>query len=320
MVTSMPTLRMNQGDASEARIYYCAHFVAEALGFFRSAGVSVIFTTTESGGKTIQGGQIPAVLSGEADLTIGGPMVTMKNYEDSGPPLVSFCAAVGRNPWSLAGRKSIAGFSIDDLRGSRVIDVGNVGTASLCFRWLLETHGLTDAVELIPGSGSQEKDFDRVASGEIDYALHSLHALAPTVASGKLAIVSHLAAPTGPVPWSAYIARPEVLAANRTAFAAFASAIAQALSWISSSSAASVAKVVAPFYEDYSLEALELAVEGYQKAHVFAASPVIPKADFDHFAAILRHSGWLTTDVPYEALVDLSSLAKPEANSKQDTH
>jgi NitT/TauT family transport system substrate-binding protein len=314
----LPILRMNQGDASEARIYYCAHFVAEALGFFKANGVSVIFTTSESGGKTIQGGQIPAVLSGEADLTIGGPMVTMKNHEDGGTPLVSFCAAVERNPWFLAGATAKDDFKISDLRGTSVIDVGNVGTASLCFRWLLENHGLTGAVEVLPGSGLQEADFDRVASGEIDYALHSLHALAPAIAEGKLAIVTDLAGPTGPVPWSAYIARPEVVTEHGTAFEGFASAIAQALDWIRSNTAASIAKIVAPYYADYPPAALELAIDGYQHAKVFAASTAISEADFNHFAAILRGVGWLTSDVPYDALVATGLNIKPTTNSRQD--
>jgi NitT/TauT family transport system substrate-binding protein len=315
---SASTLRMNQGDASEARIYYCAHFVAEALGFFRDHGVSVQLTTTETGGKTIQGGQIPAVLSGEADLTIGGPMVTMKNHEDGGLPLVSFCAAVERNPWFLAGRTAKEGFKIGDLRGKSVIDVGNVGTASLCFRWLLQANGLDGAVDLIPGSGSQEGDFDRVASGEIDHALHSLHALAPVIASGRLTIVSDLAGPTGPVPWSAYIARPEVVAERRTAFAAFTHAIGQALAWIQSNSASVVAKVVAPYYVDYPSAALEVAIAGYQRASVFATSTTISRTDFDHFAEILHDAGWLASKVPYAALVDTSLTALSKAKTIQD--
>ena len=39
-VTLAPTLRLNQGDASERRIYYLAHFVADGLGLFEAEGVS----------------------------------------------------------------------------------------------------------------------------------------------------------------------------------------------------------------------------------------------------------------------------------------
>lgn len=319
MAGTLPILRMNQGDASEARIYYCAHFVAEALGFFRRNCVAVEFTTTESGGKTIQGGQIPAVLSGEADLTIGGPMVTMKNHEEGGARLVSFCAAVERNPWFLATGSEKSGFSIGDLRGRSVIDVGNVGTASLCFRWLLEANGLGGgAVEVVAGSGSPETDFDRVAAGEIDYALHSLHALAPTVSEGRLSLVSDLAAPTGPVPWSAYIARPEVMAERREAFAAFADAIGQSLDWIRSNPASAIAEIVAPYYPGYPAEALELAISGYQRAQVFAASTLISREDFDHFSAILCNAGWLTSPSPYDLLVDTSFSQTSSAKTQQD--
>jgi NitT/TauT family transport system substrate-binding protein len=304
---------MNQGDASEARIYYCAHFVAEALGYFAANDLSVVFTTTQSGGHTIQGGQIPAVLSGEAELTIGGPMVTMKNFEDGGPALVNFCAAVEGNPWVLASGKQADAIQVADLRGKRVIDVGNVGTASLCFRWLLGANGLTEQdVEVIAGSGSQEMDFNDVASGKIDYALHSLHSLAPSISSGQLFLACDLAGPTRPVPWSAYIARPEVLAAQRPAFAAFTRAIGQALAWIRSEPAATVASVVSPYYADYPIGALVTAIAGYQRAEVFAASTAISERDFDHFADILRQSGWLSADVPYDTLVDTSLT--PEAH------
>lgn len=316
MTGTLPQLRLNQGDASEARIYYCAHFVAEALGFFRDCGVKVVFTRTRSGGHTIQGGQIPAVLSGEADLTIGGPMVTMKNHEDGGPRLVSFCAAVRANPWFLTAAQAPDAFRIEDLSGARIIDIGNVGTASLTFRWLLQQAGIAESVTIVPGSWNEAADVTAVARGEADYALHSLHALAPHIAAGRLASVASLAQPTGPVPWSAYIARPEVIATRRPEFAAFTRAISQALAWIARSDAKDVANLVAPHYADYPKEALALAVAGYQQAGVFAADPLLAQNDFDHFASILRASGWLSSTPPYDELVD-TSLVEPMSEVQQ---
>lgn len=311
---TLPILRMNQGDASEARVYYCAHFVAEALGLFEAEGVSVVFTSTASGGKTIQGGQIPAVLSGEADLTIGGPMVTMKNHEDGGSPLVSFCAAVAKNPWFLAAPAEKANFQISDLRGARIIDVANVGTASLCFRWLLGDNGLSEAdVTLLPGSGSEDDDLAAVAAGTADYALHSLHALAPKLAVNGLGFVSSLAAPTGAVPWSAYIARPSLLTERRAEFAAFTRAIGKALEWIAVQPAAAVAALVARCYPDYPAVALVAAIGGYQHAEVFAVSTVISRTDFEHFADILIGAGWLKSKPPYAELVDTSLTSDPKA-------
>ncbi len=307
----LPVLRLNQGDVSEARIYYCAHFVAESLGFFAREGVQIAFTTAQSGGQTIQGGQVPAVIAGEADLTIGGPMVIMKNYEQNGPALRCFCAAVAGNPWFLAAAHAEPGFTFSSLRGRRVIDVGNVGTASLCFRWLLKQQGIRPAeVELVPGSGNQQADFAAVAAGEIDYALHSLHALAPTVAAGKLAVVQSLSAATGPVPWSAYIARPEIIAAKRQAFAAFTRAIGLALEWLRQRPAEEVCRTIAPFYADYPASGLLEAIRGYQASQTFALSSEISEQDFNHFSSILQQAGWLTQAAPYGALVDRSLIGE----------
>ncbi|WP_017799750.1 ABC transporter substrate-binding protein [Winslowiella toletana] len=301
-------LILNQGDRSESRIYYCALYLAESLGLFAKYDVDIQFTTAESGGHTIQGGQVPAVITGEADLTIGGPMVMMKNYQQQGPQLMCFCAAVAANPWFLAAANSEPGFVPDALRGKRVIDVGNVGTATLSFNWLLNQHQLSDQVTLIPGSGDQQADFAAVASGDYDYALHSMHALAPAVASGKLHCVASLAPLCGDMPWSAYIARRDVLQQKRPAFIAFTRAIAEAQQWLLSHDAAALAQQVQPWYADYPAAALVAGLDAYLHSGVFASGPDIARQDFEHFATLLTETGWLSAQipVPYAALVDMS--------------
>jgi NitT/TauT family transport system substrate-binding protein len=300
----MQTLIFNQGDASESRIYYCAHYLAHSLGFFAAEHIEVKFTTSESGGHTVQGGQVPAVLNRDADLTLGGPMVVMKHFQQHGAELQCFCASVAANPWFLAAAQAQPDFQLSDLRGKRVLDVGNVGTATLTFRWLLARHGLQD-VEMIAGSGDQARDFAAVANGDVDYALHAMHMLAPAIAAGELHSVSSLATLCGHVPWSAYIARADVLVEKAAAFVAFSRAIAQALTWIAEHDAAELTEQVQPYYPDYPREALQRGLAAYQHASVFAPGCVIPRAEFDHFTQLLGAIGWLepSQSVPYAALV-----------------
>ena len=89
----------------------------------------------------MRGGQIPAFLSGVADLTVGVPMVTMNMLQDGEARLVSFCAVAAGNPWVLAAKPSPPQVAIGELAGKRIIDVANVGTATLAFRWLLKKAG-----------------------------------------------------------------------------------------------------------------------------------------------------------------------------------
>ncbi|ALV94032.1 MULTISPECIES: ABC transporter substrate-binding protein [Pantoea] len=301
----MQQLIFNQGDASESRIYYCAHYLADSLGLFAAEQLQVTFTTSATGGHTVQGGQVPAVLSRDADLTLGGPMVVMKHFQQHGAELQCFCASVAANPWFLAAAQAQPDFQLSDLRGKRVLDVGNVGTATLTFRWLLAQHGLQDQVELISGSGDQARDFAAVAAGEADYALHAIHMLAPAIAAGQLSSVSSLATLCGHVPWSAYIARADVLLEKASAFHAFSRAIEQALTWIATHDATALADRVQHYYPDYPRDALVTGLAAYQHAQVFAPGCVIPQHEFEHFSQLLSAIGWLdpSQPVPYFALV-----------------
>lgn len=300
-----PTLRLNEGDPSEARVYYAAHLVAAALGFFAQEGVDVASSRTASGGADIRGGQIPALLDGTADVAIGGPMVTMRLREDGGARLQSFCAAAAANPWVLAARSPEPGFALPDLRHRRVLDMAGIGTATFAFRRVLARAGLgADAVAVLPSRGDAARDLASLEAGHCDYLLHSLHALGDLAADGRLAVVADLAAPTGPVPWSAYIAAPERIDADRPAFEAFTRAIGRALAWIAAEPARAVADLVAPSFPGFTSAGLAFAIETYRRSGVFAASPLVARDDFDRFGALLVEAGWLSRAPSYDALVE----------------
>jgi NitT/TauT family transport system substrate-binding protein len=302
MTPDLPVLRLNQGDPSEARIYYCTHFVAAALGCFADEGLEVAFTWSESGGRTVRGGQIPAVLNGTADLAIGGPMVLMRMVEEGGQRAVAFCAAVAANPWVLVAGQPQPGFAVRALAGRQVCDIGRIGTASLAFAWLLRRHGVA-GVNVTPGSGDEAADIAAVAAGRVAYGLHSLHALGPAVAAGQLHVMADLARLTGPVPWSAYIARPDRLAAAPRAFDAFTRAIARAQGWMARRPPGEIAALVAPHYPDVPPAALLAAIGCYQAWGVFAAGPLIGRPAHEHFARILTEAGWLKAPVAYDDVV-----------------
>lgn len=275
-------LTLNQGDPSEARIYYLPHLVAEAGGFFAREGLEVRLMTADQGGDTVAGGQIPSVLSGAADLTIGGPMVTMKLAEE-GTRLVNFCAAVRSNPWFVLGAEAEPDFDLARLAGQDVIDVAQVGTAGFIFDAVMAERGV---------------DAARVAGpfpdGAHRYAIHHLHAVAGAIADGRIAPLADLARPTGGVPWSAYIARPDVIGARHVAFDAFRRAIAAALELVATAQPASIAAMIAPSFPEHTAKALTVAITLYRSAGLWPADTTIPREDFERFGALLIRAGWLT--------------------------
>ncbi|WP_251976200.1 ABC transporter substrate-binding protein [Salinicola avicenniae] len=299
IATHHSVLRLNLGDASESRIYYCAHFVARALGLFARHGVEVRFQMTEAGGHTVRGGQIPALLSGEADLAVGGPMVIMKMREENEAHLVAFCAVANANPWVLARPEPGRFASLAELKGHRVRDVACVGTATMAFRDALARAGLAEEdVEIVDGPppGNHWSDEEVV--------LHSRHALAEPLAAGELTVWCDLAEETGAVPWSAYIAAPEVLASRPAAFEAFVGAIGEAQRVIANQPAAKIAALIAADYPELSPAALTAGIEGYRESGVIATEPAISAADFERFSQLLEAIGWLSGAADYHQLVD----------------
>ncbi|MFK8251251.1 ABC transporter substrate-binding protein [Ancylobacter terrae] len=304
----MLKLRMNQGDPTEGRIYFLPHFVAADRGYFRDAGLEVEFVWAPPGDHLAKSGQIPAVLSGAADLTVGGPMVTMRMLADGSAHLVNFCALVRRNPWYLAGRHPEPDFTLASLAGRTVFDAASITTAGLSLRHALAKADLSDRVtviELPREDPAAIEDFiaGRGPGGEAEVIFHSMHALAPALAAGRLFELSDLARYTGDVPWSAYITRPETMAAQPAAFAAFASAISRALADAATTPAGELAAQLAGHYPGYPPAALAYGIAAYQRLGVWSEGAVISRADFERFRALLMDCGWFSTPVPYEQQV-----------------
>jgi NitT/TauT family transport system substrate-binding protein len=298
-----PVLRLNEGDPSETRLYYLPHYVAAELGYFRQAGIDVVFTRTATGGHTVRGGQIPAVVSGEADLTIGGPMVTMKMLEEGNTRLVSICAAVRTHPWFLLARRKQPDFNWSDLAGCEVIDIANIGTASFTFRALLEEQGLGDSVRLTPGIGGEEAALRDFVAGAGDYAIQQLHSAGPRLADGSVHAVRDLATATGGIPWSAYIALPDVVRKRAGDFRAFTQSIERAFAWIAAHPGNDVAALVGMRFGSYPRDAMATAIDLYKAVCLWPQSGTIPREDFERFGGLLTQAGWLQRPAPYDDLV-----------------
>ncbi|AMJ61464.1 hypothetical protein AXW83_15200 [Bosea sp. PAMC 26642] len=294
METAMQSLRLNIGDASEARVYYLPHYLAARAGYFSREDIAVAFVESQTGGHTAMGGQIGPVVDGFADACVGGPMVTMKLLEDGVDGIVSFCGLVRANPWVVAAAAPVAG-GFSGLAGKTVIDSGNVITATLCLREALRVAGLESAVAIEAGSGCLDDDIARAEGDPSIVIHHSLHALGPDRAAGRLTIVDPMAKITPAVPWSAYIARSDRLAAEPDLFRRFRDGIAAALRDIATLPAERIADLVGDDYPGYEIGALTDVIDAYRSWGCFSPTPQIARADMIAFADIMQRAGWLGT-------------------------
>lgn len=284
-------LRVNQ---SGAPVFYLPHLAAQSQGFFADAGISVEVVT--SGHRQ----QWEMLATGAADITVGGPMRTMKLREE-GRELVSFCAAVATTPWVLLGRGSTKTFSWADLDGAAVIDWGSVETPRLCLGWIANHHGLTlgEDVSLIATAGPTE-GLDLFREGRGDFLLHPVETVLSLTKSTGARISATLASELGEIPWSTYAALPSTVDRKTDALRRYVAALRRTFTWIRTAPPSEIAMAVSEWHPQTAVGHLAEIIEYYRRLGVWPSSPIIERATIERYSHVLHAAGWLSAEARYE--------------------
>jgi NitT/TauT family transport system substrate-binding protein len=194
-------------------------------------------------------------------------------------------------------------FSWADLRGRTVIDIAQIGTATFTFSSLLKEKGLVEEVSVVPACQPENEALAAFISGRGDFAIQHLHAAGPALARGEVFAVQDLATPTGGVPWSAYIALPDVVTERQTDFNAFTTAMDRALAWIAAHDGAEIAALIGHRFSSFPQDAMAVVVDLYRAVGLWAPDRHIPRKDFERFSSLLIEAGWISAPANYDKLV-----------------
>ncbi|MBI3964733.1 MAG: ABC transporter substrate-binding protein [Chloroflexi bacterium] len=295
MAGKLTRLRLNQGIAG---VFYIMHNIAQEIGAFEQEGLEIQTSTSELGA------QVGLLDRGEVDLTIGGPMRTLRLQANEGKLLVNFCSAVRASPWMLLGRTREPELTPNRLVGKNVIDFKEAPTPILCLRYWLRQGGVQPEQVHFRNDLSMPDAVTAFLAGEGDYLLHSLHSVQPLLDSGQAHVALDLATALGGIPWSTYYATPATMAAKREELDAFTRAIYRAERWLHGHGAAEVARLVGKYYPHFDEGTLTRAIAYYQGNEIWPRDPLVPREDIDRFQDVLFDSGWISRRVPYEDQVD----------------
>ena len=130
---------------------------------------------------------------------------------------------------------------------------------------------------------------------------------------GKGYIVASLGEGSGYVPYTVYMTTPEYLNAHPDVIQGFTNAIYKAQLWMQDHSAAEIAAVCQPYFEENTVETLTTIIERYQAQDTWTKTPVFSREGFDLIQDIMRESGELTMEVPYDGFVQTSFAEKAVA-------
>ena len=284
-------------------IFYAPQYVADSLGYFEEEGLDVEIILASGADKVTS-----AVLSGDVEIGFCGSEATIYvyngGYEDY---LVNFSALTKRDGSFIVARKQYENFTLEDLKGHKVIGGRIGGMPVMTFEWALKQAGINPKTDLeIDTSIAFSAMAGSFIGGNGDFVnLFEPQALEVEKA-GYGYVVASLGELGGVVPYTAYNAKKSYIDENPDVIAKFTRAIQKGLDYVHNNSEEDIAQAITSYFPDTNIEDLITIIKRYKDSDSWFTSTKIEEEDFEHIQDIVMEAGELDSKIPYEVLVDTS--------------
>lgn len=288
-------------------IFYAPEYVAIEKGFFKEEGLDIELTTTWGGDKTMT-----TLLSNGADVALVGSETTIYVHaQGSDDPVINFAQLTQTDGTFLVSREEVENFEWDQLKGSTFLGQRKGGMPQMVGEFVLKKHGIDPQSDL---NLIQNIDFANIAgafaSGTGDY----VQLFEPTASifeqEGKGHIVASFGTESGHVPYTTFMAKESYMKENKEAIEKFTKALYKAQQWVAENSAADIAKVIEPYFEDTELDLIETVVDRYKSQGSFATDPILDEEEWNNLQNIMDEAGELPQSVDHQTLVNTSIAEK----------
>jgi len=293
----MDTLRIMQRFH---HLFYTPQFVVMHLGVLEQEGLRVELTTATSAAELND-----KLLTGEADLGLGGPIRTLELAEHHSPgKLISIIEVNSRNGFFLLARESQPQFQWTNLVGRRVILFAEAPTPWLCLQHVLRRHGVD------PKTIHVRQDLVTAAAvaaflrGEGDYLEQSQPVTETLITSGQAALVAAEGEVTGALPFSAFLITPAFMTSHAELLHRFTRAFYQAQQWLAQHSAEDLSELIAPSFPDIEPALRTRILTRYLRQQTWARDPLLRPEGFEHLQDIVLGAGFTTQRYPYSEHVN----------------
>ena len=304
----------NSGDLQKVKvgevtrsIFYAPQYVALEKGFFEDEGLSVDLQTIAGGDKTMT-----ALLSDGIDVALVGSETSIYvTNQGTNDPIRNFAQLTQTDGTFLVAREKMDNFSWDDLKGSVFLGQRKGGMPQMAGEFVLKKHGIVPSTDL---EMIQNIDFANIstafASGTGDF----VQLFEPTASvfekEGKGYIVASFGTELGHIPYTSYMAKESYLKDNDKTAQSFTNALKKAQDFVQEKSAAEVAKIIQPYFENIDLALIETVVERYKSQGSYATDPILDKEEWENLQAVMEEAGELPQRVEYDDLVNTTFAEK----------
>ncbi len=273
--------RVSIALAARQSLYHLPLTLADQLGFFRQAGVTVDWLPHESGAKALA-----SALQGQADV-VAGAFEHLFGLHHKGLNYQGF-VQLGRTPQVALGvstRRGAALRSVMELKGARIgVSALDSGTHWMACQWLLQ-HGLLPEDVVFVEVGSSATVMDALRAGVIDalcnpdpimYWLEQRNEI--RILGEARSMVATRKVMTGDVPGACLFARAEFLQRQPALVQALSDGVIHTLKWLQTAGLTDILKTVPAYHwmgdRAIYLGAFEKLRESYATDGLFVAESV----------------------------------------------
>ncbi len=281
-------------------VFYAPQYVAHALGYFEDEGLDVEILLTSGADKVTA-----AVLSGDVQIGFCGSEATIYIYQQGEKDyLVNFGALTKRDGSFLVAREDIKDFSVNDLKGKKILGGRQGGMPAMTLEWALNSNGVSSDEADIDTSVEFSSMSGSFIGGNGDFVTLFEPTASELEEKGYGYIVASVGELGGVVPYTAYNAKKSYIKDNPKVIEGFNKAIQKGLDYVFSHSDAEVADVIGEYFPNTSKDDLTGIVKRYRDSDSWFTTTYIEEADFEHIEEIMENAGYLSEKAPYDKLVD----------------
>lgn len=282
-------------------LFYAPQYVALEKGFFEDAGLEVELQTTWGGDKTMT-----ALLSDGADIALVGSETSIYVYaQESNDYAVNFAQLTQTDGTFLVAKEEHPDFKWDELKDSTFLGQRKGGMPQMVGEYVLKQHDIDPQQDL---NLLQNIDFANIPGAFVSGDAEYVQLFEPTASifekEGKGHIIASFGEESGHVPYTVFMAKQSYLKDNDKQIKKFTEAVYKAQTWVADHSAEEIAEVIQPYFKDTELDILASSINRYKQQGSFATDPILDKEEWNNLKDIMKEAGELSTDVPYEDLVN----------------
>lgn len=281
-------------------VFYAPQYAAISEGFFKEEGLDVELILTPGADKVTA-----AILSGDVDIGLSGSEATIYIYNEKEKDyLKTFAQLTQKDGSFIISRKKIDNFTLNDLKGKKIIGGRIAGMPEMTLEWVLKENNIDPKKDLTIDTSVQFSAMEgSFIGGNGDFvSLFEPNAL-NIEKNGYGYVVASLGELGGVVPYTSYSARISYINSNKDKIEKFTRAIQKGLDFVNNSDSKIVANSIIDFFPDTSLEDLISVIERYKNQNTWPDNTQFSLESFNHLQDIMISANELDEKVPYKDLI-----------------